>query len=108
MVVPAGIVFAKPASLSWDEAAALPMAGLTAWRAVVRRGKVPVRLLFWRQLDVRGSSMGSTQEFAAPLDHVAQASWRPAIDRVYPLEEAVAAYQRLDAPHFGNILLDLG
>jgi len=39
-VVPAASVFAKPGSLSDDEAAALPLAGLTAYRATVTRGKV--------------------------------------------------------------------
>jgi NADPH:quinone reductase-like Zn-dependent oxidoreductase len=35
VVVPAVNVHAKPAALSWEEAAAFPLAGLTAWRAVV-------------------------------------------------------------------------
>lgn len=38
VVVPADNVFAKPTRLSWDEAAALPLAGVTAWRALVTRG----------------------------------------------------------------------
>ena len=33
VVVPAINVHAKPAALSWEEAAAFPLAGLTAWRA---------------------------------------------------------------------------
>jgi zinc-binding alcohol dehydrogenase/oxidoreductase len=44
IVVAAGQVRPRPAKLSWPEAAALPLAGLTAWRAVVthaeaRRGR---------------------------------------------------------------------
>jgi NADPH:quinone reductase-like Zn-dependent oxidoreductase len=35
--VPAENVYPKPAALSWEEAAALPLAGLTAWRALVSR-----------------------------------------------------------------------
>jgi NADPH:quinone reductase-like Zn-dependent oxidoreductase len=38
VAVPAGQLRATPAHLSWEEAAALPLAGLTAWRAVVSRG----------------------------------------------------------------------
>ena len=38
--VPASAVFAKPAGWSWEEAAALPLAGLTAYRAVVTRAQV--------------------------------------------------------------------
>ncbi|TMW71491.1 zinc-binding dehydrogenase [Alteribacter natronophilus] len=38
--VPAEQVYRKPEHLSWEEAAALPLAALTAYRAVVTRGKV--------------------------------------------------------------------
>ncbi|EWT03605.1 alcohol dehydrogenase [Intrasporangium oryzae NRRL B-24470] len=36
--VPARSVARKPASLSWDEAAGLPLAGLTAWQLLTRLG----------------------------------------------------------------------
>jgi zinc-binding alcohol dehydrogenase/oxidoreductase len=38
--VPAENVFPKPRRLSWEEAAALPLAGLTAYRALFTRGQV--------------------------------------------------------------------
>jgi len=38
--IPATGVYAKPAHLSWEQAAAVPLAGLTAWRAVVRQAEV--------------------------------------------------------------------
>jgi NADPH:quinone reductase-like Zn-dependent oxidoreductase len=38
--VPAENVFAKPSHLSWEEAAALPLGGVTAYRALVTKGKV--------------------------------------------------------------------
>jgi NADPH:quinone reductase-like Zn-dependent oxidoreductase len=40
VVVPAANVFAKPAPLSDDEAAAIPLAGLTAYRATFTRGRI--------------------------------------------------------------------
>ncbi|MFL6040829.1 MAG: zinc-binding dehydrogenase [Gaiellales bacterium] len=40
IAVPADHVLPRPARLSWEEAAALPLAGLTAWRALVTRGRV--------------------------------------------------------------------
>lgn len=40
VAVQAGQLSAKPAHLSWNEAAALPLAGLTAYRAVFSRAKV--------------------------------------------------------------------
>lgn len=38
--VPTSNLFEKPKYLSWEEAAALPIGGLTAWRALVTHGKV--------------------------------------------------------------------
>ena len=38
--VPAENVFAKPASLTFEEAAAFPLAGLTAWRALITKARV--------------------------------------------------------------------
>ncbi|MDG0056213.1 zinc-binding dehydrogenase [Paenibacillus sp. P2(2022)] len=38
--VPAESVYSKPSHLSWEAAAALPLAGLTAYRALVTKGKV--------------------------------------------------------------------
>jgi len=38
--IPAANVFPRPERLSWIEAAALPLAGLTAWRALVTRARL--------------------------------------------------------------------
>ncbi|MBD5656000.1 MAG: zinc-binding dehydrogenase [Candidatus Eremiobacteraeota bacterium] len=40
VVVPASSVYPKPTSLSYDEAAAIPLAGLTAYRAAFTRGRL--------------------------------------------------------------------
>ncbi len=40
IVIPAANVFPRPARLSWHEAAALPLAGLTAWRALSTRARM--------------------------------------------------------------------
>ncbi len=39
IAVPVGQLAPKPAHLSWEEAAALPLAGLTAWRALFGRAR---------------------------------------------------------------------
>lgn len=43
IAVPVEQLSAKPAHLSWEEAAALPLGGLTAWRTVSARAKVHAR-----------------------------------------------------------------
>jgi len=40
IVVPASHAVAKPEYLTWTEAAAIPVAGVTAWRALVRHGEI--------------------------------------------------------------------
>jgi len=40
VAVPAAQLAAKPAHLAWEEAAALPLAGLTAWRALMSRARL--------------------------------------------------------------------
>lgn len=203
VAVPAENVFPKPVRLTWFEAAALPLAGVTAWRALVTRGglapgetviigaassgvgsfavqiakdlgarvvavtsskredaarslgadavvlraasdlsevlstvaggadlaldptgglwqpladtlrpggrlvavgkmasdnaTVRVRTVYWKQLDIRGSSMGSPSDFKALLRHVETSTWSPVIDSVFPLERINEAYGRLDA-----------
>lgn len=67
-----------------------------------------VQTVYWRQVDILGSSMGSLADFAAPLDHVAAHALRPVIDSVHPLSDVTAAYERLDAPdRIGKVLLDV-
>lgn len=215
VAVPAENLVAKPARLTWDEAAALPLAGVTAWRALVTRGRlkpgetvivaaassgvgtsamqiaaaigarvvaissseeklelarsigaaatvlrtsanfardlaiatpggadlaldptgamwqtllqavrpggrlvavgkmasenatVRVQTVYWKQVDILGSSMGSPLDFSAFLEHVQMSSWRPVIDSVVPLEKIQAAYERLDATdRMGKVVLD--
>lgn len=215
VAVPAENVFPRPRRLGWDEAAALPLAGVTAWRALVTRGRlaegetvvvtaassgvgtfaipiahalgaqvvavssseekleaaralgaasgvlrtaegwtdrlhdvtggvdlvldsagaewqgllealrpggrlvsvgrtaaeqatVAVHSVFWKQVDILGSSMGSPADFAALLDHVERSSWVPQVDSVVPLSEVERAYARLDAPgRVGKVVLDV-
>lgn len=210
VAVPAENLFAKPARLSWHETAALPLAGVTAWRAVVTQARVgagtrvlvtgasggvstfaiqiaaalgasvavttssedklqravslgasggvvrgegwaerlepgfdvvidsaaadwPTLLgllrpggrlvslgrtaqsvaevevadLFWRQLTITGTSMGSPAEFTALLQHVATAPWSPVVDEVVSLADGARAFESLAAAHFGKVVLDV-
>lgn len=40
IAIPVSNLVEKPTYLSWEEAAAIPVAGLTAWRALTRHGKI--------------------------------------------------------------------
>jgi zinc-binding alcohol dehydrogenase/oxidoreductase len=69
-------------------------------------GSIPISEFFFRYLRVQGTTLGSPREFDALLAHCAEATWRPAIDSVYPLAETAKAHERLEAPdRFGKVLL---
>ena len=214
--VPAENLFLKPAALSWEAAAAIPLAGLTAYRAVVTRARVQrgetvlitgigggvatfalliarhlgarvivtsasdvkleragqlgaaggvnyandgwpkqaqalcdggpdvivdsagrdafpalldivkpggrivtfgattgsassfeVRRVFWKQLTILGSTMGTPAEFAEMLA-LFDGTLVPVVDRVFPLAAAPDAHWRMDsADQFGKIVLEI-
>ncbi len=65
--------------------------------------------LFWKQLDLRGSTMGSPADFAAMLSLVEEHALQPFVDEVYPLEQANTALARMrDSNQFGKIVVDHG
>lgn len=216
--VPAENVYAKPDTLSWEEAAAIPLAGLTAYRAVITRAKVhkgqsvlvtgigggvacfalqiahkagarifvtsgsdekieharklgaeggvnyksdhwtkqlkeltgqggidvvvdsaggenfdaildvvkpggtivmygatlgpadnvTVRRIFWKQIDILGSTMGSPDDFKNMMGMYSNEKLTPVVDSVLPLEEAAKAHQRMeDAEQFGKLVLHI-
>ena len=62
--------------------------------------------LFFRQMQIRGSTMGSPAEFAAMLRFLTEHRIEPVVDRVFPLAEVVAALQHLQAAkQMGQVLL---
>ncbi|MEE4380213.1 MAG: zinc-binding dehydrogenase [Candidatus Competibacteraceae bacterium] len=62
--------------------------------------------LFFRQLQIRGSTMGSLSEFSEMLAFVAARCIEPVIDKVFPLEEASAAHRHLQATaQMGKVVL---
>ena len=68
-----------------------------------------VRRVFWKQLDVLGSTMGSPDDFRGLLDLFGAQGLHPVIDRVFPLAEAGAALLHMEqAAQFGKIVLNIG
>ena len=65
-----------------------------------------VRRLFWNQWNILGSTMGNDAEFAAVVGHFSAGRLRPPVDRVFPLAEGRAAFERLErGGQFGKIVL---
>jgi NADPH:quinone reductase-like Zn-dependent oxidoreductase len=68
--------------------------------------QIDLRRLFWRQLQLIGSTMAARHEFEAMLRAACAGLFEPVIDTIMPLSEARAAHERLEAgAQFGKIVL---
>ena len=62
--------------------------------------------IWWKQLTIYGSTMGARTDFEAVFDLVTSGRTVPVIDHVFPLAEAAAAHERLEAgEQLGKIVL---
>lgn len=62
--------------------------------------------IFWNQLRLLGSTMGSNAEFAEVAALFRSGHLRPVVDKVFPAAEAAQAYARLEAgEQFGKIVV---
>ncbi len=68
--------------------------------------EIDLRRVFWKQLNILGSTMGSPAEFAAMVAFVEQHKIVPLADKVFALAEGDAAFAAMDrAEQFGKIVL---
>ena len=62
--------------------------------------------IWWKQLTIFGSTMGSQEDFEAVYELVKSGRAIPVVDVVFPLAEAAAAHERLEAgEQLGKIVL---
>lgn len=67
---------------------------------------IDLRHIFFRQVEVLGSTMGSKADLLAVLGHVAAGRLRPVVDRVLPLAQAAEAHGVLERREaFGKVVL---
>ena len=65
-----------------------------------------IRIIFWKQLSILGSTMGTDAEFAAMLKAVEAGRIDPVVDSEFPLADARKAYERMaSGAAFGKIVL---
>jgi NADPH:quinone reductase-like Zn-dependent oxidoreductase len=66
------------------------------------------RRLFWHQWTIMGSTMGSDAELDAVIAQLREGRLLPPIDRVFPLTESRAAFERLtEATQFGKVVVTI-
>ncbi len=67
------------------------------------------RAVFWKQLSILGSTMGSPDDFRKMLHFISQHEIVPHIDRIFRFGDLPLALAYMDAGHqFGKIVLDHG
>ncbi len=94
---------------TWDHSLKSLRTGGTVVVAGATSGPDPsadLARMFWRQLTVRGSSIGTIDEFREMCSFMVQRDVRPLVDSEYALSDARAAFTRLhDGAEFGKIVV---
>jgi zinc-binding alcohol dehydrogenase/oxidoreductase len=69
---------------------------------------ISTRLLYWKQLSIHGTTMGTRDEFLSMLDFVENRKIKPVVDQIFPLEEIEDAVKRMEqGDQFGKIILQI-
>ena len=64
--------------------------------------------VWWKQLSILGSTMGTPDDFKGAYDLIAAGKARPVVDMVFPLADARLAHDRLEAgEQLGKIVLSI-
>jgi D-arabinose 1-dehydrogenase-like Zn-dependent alcohol dehydrogenase len=68
--------------------------------------EVALRKVFWRQVSVLGTTMGSPADWSAMTAFVARQGLRPVISDAFPLERAAEAFDMMErGGQFGKIVI---
>lgn len=69
-------------------------------------GQFEARKLFWNQLQLIGTTMGTDSDFLQMLQLVKEHQLKPILDQVFPFEQAVEAFDRMkEGRQFGKLVL---
>jgi len=70
--------------------------------------KIALTNVFWKQLEIKGSTMANQGEFREVMKLVFDGEMNPVIDKVFPLDHVKEAEQYLkDANQFGKVLIEI-
>jgi zinc-binding alcohol dehydrogenase/oxidoreductase len=69
---------------------------------------ISTRLLYWKQLSIHGTTMGTRDEFLSMLDFLESRNIKPVMDKTLKLSEINEAFQRMEnGNQFGKIILEI-
>ncbi len=65
-----------------------------------------IRKVFWKQLRIQGSTMGSDEDFSAMLDFITVHQLVPVVDSIRSFADVVSAFDRMkESKQFGKLVL---
>lgn len=69
---------------------------------------ISTRLLYWKQISILGTTMGTRDEFLSMLHFLESRKIKPIIDKTFGLSDISSAFERMkEGGHFGKILIDI-
>lgn len=69
---------------------------------------INTRLLYWKQLSIHGTTMGTRDEFLSMLDFLESRSIKPVMDKTFTLHQVQEAFARMEQGNqFGKIVLEI-
>ncbi|HYF67379.1 MAG TPA: zinc-binding dehydrogenase [Ohtaekwangia sp.] len=70
--------------------------------------ELSTRTLYWKQISILGTTMGTRDEFLSMLDFLESRKLKPVIDTILPLEQTDDALQQMEQQNqFGKIILQI-
>lgn len=71
--------------------------------------ELPLRKVFWKQLSLLGTTMGSPADFKAMTEFVTAKAIHPIVSEVFPLDRVAEAFELMErGGQFGKIVLSIG
>lgn len=70
--------------------------------------ELPTRKVFWRQISLLGTTMGSPEDFSAMLEFVKTHGIKPVVSEVFPLAQVAEAFDRMETgQQMGKLVLSI-
>lgn len=71
--------------------------------------EIPMRKLFWRQINLLGSTMGSPADFKGMTEYVSAKAIHPVVSQIFPLDAVSEAFALMESGgQFGKIVITVG
>ncbi|MCH7613915.1 MAG: zinc-binding dehydrogenase [Candidatus Marinimicrobia bacterium] len=74
-------------------------------------GQIPMlnpSIIFWKQLSIHGTTMGTDEEFKKMIDLISTKRIRPIIDSTYPFEKIIDGFEKMESGRqFGKIIIKI-